>query len=59
MKKGGGNGKRDGNGEKGAGMRKGGGNGERKAGMEYVFYPPPLAGGGASAKRSRGVESWR
>ena len=50
---------RGGNGEKGAGMRKGGGNGERKAGMEYIFYPPPLAGGGASAKRSRGVESWR
>ena len=38
-----------------------GGNGrrwrmERERGMEGFFYPPPLAGGGASAKRSRGVE---
>ena len=35
---------------------------ERGEGMEVFFipcrksYPPPLAGGGASAKRSRGVE---
>ena len=45
----------------GAGGWKGGGNGrrwrmERERGMEGFFYPPPLAGGGASAKRSRGVE---
>ena len=39
---------------KGGGME--GGGGWKGSGGWKVFYPPPLAGGGASAKRSRGVE---